>query len=59
MTIVEFKTLSMRNPNQDPVKVAVYCANLPAPEQQRFQEKLAMLIMGLGALAALYVSYIL
>ena len=57
---VEMRTKEMRNAahNQAQVKVAVYAAQAPSPEVQRqhLQELLAYILIGLSALAALWVG---
>jgi hypothetical protein len=40
-----------------PVKVAVHAADLHAPDQPRFQDILAVSLMGLSVLATLWVSH--
>lgn len=41
----------MHNRHQDDVKVAVYAAGMSVPEEQRFQEVIMALLLGLAAMA--------
>ncbi|MBE9066843.1 hypothetical protein IQ260_09275 [Leptolyngbya cf. ectocarpi LEGE 11479] len=43
--------------HQDEVKVAVYSAQMAAPEQQRAQDVLLALMMGLSAIAVMGLRY--
>lgn len=47
----------MRHHHQDEVKVAVYSARMAAPEEQRTQDLLLALLMGLSAVAVMGLRY--
>ena len=42
---------------QQQVKVAVYAADLPAPDQQSMQQLLMATLIGLGVFAILWIGY--
>jgi hypothetical protein len=48
----------MQNRDRDQVKVAVYCADIPA-EQQRFQEMLTAGLLCLSAVVTVWLGYLL
>jgi hypothetical protein len=54
------RMMNMRNnypSRQQQVKVAVYAADLPAPDQQSMQQLLMATLIGLGVFAILWIGY--
>ncbi len=52
------KDHKMHNHHQDEVKAVVYCANMPAEDQQRNQDLLLAALMTFSAVAVLGLRYI-